>query len=59
MDIYVYVDNVHIAGSDVDIRLILPLTEDPLCEDNGPLEVCDLNGNLRFNIFVSEGFNNG
>lgn len=60
MDIYVYVDNVHIAGSNVNIRLILPLSEKSvLCEDSEPLEVCDSDGNLRLNILVTEGFNNG
>lgn len=60
MDIYVYVDNVHIIGADVDIRLILPSSEENiLCEDGEQLEVPDSDGNMQLNIFVSEGFNNG
>ncbi len=60
MDIYVYVDNVHIIGDDVDIRLTLPLSEESiLCEDGEQLEVLDTDGNLRLNILITEGFSNG
>lgn len=57
MDTYVYVDNVHIMGDDVDIRLTLPLSEESiLCADGEQLEVLDANGNLRLNILVEKGF---
>ena len=60
MDIYVYVDNVHIIGDDVDIRLTLPLSEESiLCEDGEQLEVLDADGNWRLNILVEKGFCNG
>lgn len=60
MDLYVYVDNVHIMGDDVDIRLTLPLAEESvLCEDGEQLEVLDSDGNWRLNIFITEGFRNG
>ena len=60
MDIYVYVDNVHIMGDDVDIRLTLPLSEESiLCADGEQLEVLDANGNWQLNILVEKGFCNG
>ena len=58
MDIYVYVDNVHIIGDDVDIRLTLPLSDESfLCDEQ--LEVLDIDGYWRLNIFITEGFSNG
>ena len=57
MDVYVYVDNVHIIGDDVDIRLTLPLSEESiLCEDGEQLEVLDADGNWRLNILVEKDF---
>ena len=57
MDVYVDVDNVHIIGDDVDIRLTLPLSEESiLCEDGEQLEVLDADGNWRLNILVEKDF---
>lgn len=57
MDVFIYTDDIHINGEDVDIRLELTQSEIIIhCDCNEGLEVIGSDGKYRLNMRVRDGF---